>query len=138
MMIPDDDLSTELVLKIARRAGRLSLPSKRSLHVHDQNKNRHTLNSQWNPKLYAQMLQLFSKLFGFLLTLKYYTIVLFLGRYVSGKKGKMSCHTCFWSLNCFKKISFFNYELPLLRYVYTKSFVFKLKGTKTLKESFWI
>ena len=98
----------------------------------------HRLNSLWNPILYAQMLQLFSKLFGFLLTLKYYTIVLFLGRYVSGKKGKMSCHTCFWSLNCFKKISFFNYELPLLRYVYTKSFVFKLKGTKTLKESFWI
>ena len=66
----------------------------------------HTLNSLWNPILYAQMLQLFSKLFGFLLTLKYYTIVLFLGRYVSGKKGKMSCHTCFWSLNCFKKVPF--------------------------------
>ena len=135
MMIPDDDLSTELVLKIARRAGRLSLPSKRSLHVHDQNKNRHTHSTLCETPYY--MLKCYSYFLNFSGFFWHWNSNIW-GRYASGKKGKMSCHTCFWSLNCFKKSSFFNYELPLFRYVYTKLFVFKLKGTKTLKESFWI
>ena len=54
------------------------------------------------------------------------------------KKVKCRVTLVFGILTVSKKSSFFNYELPLLRYVYTKLFVFKLKGTKTLKESFWI
>ena len=69
-MIPDDDLSTELVLKIARRAGRLSLPSKRSLHVHDQNKNRHNSHSTAMLQLFSKILLLFGHVCDAELTLK--------------------------------------------------------------------
>ena len=55
----------------------------------------------------------------------------------AAKKVKCRVTLVFGLLTVSKKFLFY-YELPLLRYVYTKLFVFKLKGTKTLKESFWL
>ena len=57
----------------------------------------------------------------------------------AAKKVKCRVTLVFGLLTVSKKVPFLtmNY-LCLGLYVYTKLFVFKLKGTKTLKESFWI